>query len=175
MPLIITPEVGIPLPIDTNPEELIEFRQKASAYFATVQELINQGAEVEITDADKSASHGILTKEKLPHPAKLTPGVIVNLEAILTHWDQEVLDSSRRLRNYVTNKLIEESTNEDPKYRIKALELLGKISSVGLFSEKVEVNVTHRTLNDIESELARTMALYMEQQNKTIDVTPSKG
>ena len=172
MPLFITPELGIPLPVNTNPDELIEFRQKAHAYFATVQDLINRGIEVEITKDDKQRSHEIFAKETLPPPAKLTPGVIVNLEAILTHWDQELLDSSRRLRNYVTNKLIEESINEDSRIRLKALELLGKISTVGLFSEKVEVSVTHRSLKDIEGEIAKTLALYVDKP--PIDVTPTK-
>jgi hypothetical protein len=57
MPIVATPEVGIPLPFDTTPEELDDFRDKAHALFETVQELIKQGASVEITDEDKAASH----------------------------------------------------------------------------------------------------------------------
>ena len=97
----------------------------------------------------------------MPPVRNITPGTIVNLEAVLSEWDHEVLNVSHRLRNYVTNKLIEDSTLPDPKYRLKALEMLGRISSVGLFSDKVEVNVTHRTLSDIESELKKTLAIYM--------------
>ena len=84
----------------------------------------------------------------------------INLEAILSEWDEEVLDVSRRLRNYVTNKLIMESVDPDPKQRIKALELLGKTANVGLFAERIDINVTHRTVNDIEAELRRTLELY---------------
>jgi hypothetical protein len=40
------------------------------------------------------------------------------------------------------------------------LELLGKVSSVGLFSERIDVNVTHRTINDIENELKKTLELF---------------
>jgi hypothetical protein len=90
---------------DTTPEELDDFRDKAHALFETVQELIKQGVSVEITDEDKAASHKIVATGKIPSVKNLTPGTIINLEAILTEWDQEVLDVSRRLRNYVTNKL----------------------------------------------------------------------
>ena len=69
----------------------------------------------------------------------------------------------------MTNKLIQDSTLEDPKYRLKALELLGKVSTVGLFSEKIEVNVTHRTLDDIESELEKTMQVYMGYAERVPD------
>ena len=161
MPIIATPEVGIPLPFDTTPEEINDFREKAHAYFETVQELIKQGAQVEITSEDKATSHQIAATGKLPPVKELTPGTIINLEAILTDWDNEVLDVARRLRNYVTNKLIMESVDPDPKQRIKALELLGKVSNVGLFSEKIDITVTHRTVEDIEKELEKTLELYL--------------
>jgi hypothetical protein len=161
MPIIATPEIGIPLPFDTTPEEIEDFREKAHALFETVQELVKQGATVEITDEDKAKSHQIAATGKLPPVREITPGTIINLEAILSEWDQEVLDVNRRLRNYVTNKLITESVDPDPRQRMKALENLGRIGSVGLFSDKIEVNVTHRTIDDIERELAKTLSMYM--------------
>lgn len=163
MPIIATPEIGIPLPFDTTPEEIEDFREKAHALFETVQELIKQGATVQVTEADKAKSHEIMATQKLPPAKELTPGTIINLEAILSEWDQEVLDVHRRLRNYVTNKLLSESIHDDPRQRMKALENLGRIGGVGLFSDKIEVNVTHRTVDDIERELAKTLEMYMGQ------------
>jgi hypothetical protein len=171
MPIIATPEIGIPLPFDTTPEEIEDFREKAHALFETVQELIKQGASVAVTDSDKAKSHEIAATGKLPPAREITPGTIINLEAILTEWDQEVLDVHRRLRNYVTNKLITESVDPDPRQRMKALENLGRIGSVGLFSDKVEINVTHRTVDDIERELAKTLDMYMGQVE---EVKPEK-
>jgi hypothetical protein len=163
MPIVATPEVGIPLPFDTTPEEIDDFREKARAYFGTVEALMKHGLDVEVTQEDKAASHQIMASGKMPPAKNLTPGTILNLEAILNEWDQEVLDVSRRLRNYVTNKLIVESTDPDPRQRMKALENLGKISGVGLFSERIDINVTHRTINDIESDLRKTLELFGAQ------------
>jgi hypothetical protein len=160
MPILATPEVGIPFPFDTTPEEIEDFRTKAHAYFETIQELVKQGADISITAQDKAASHQIMAEGKLPPVKDLTPGTIINLEAILSEWDHEVLDVSRRLRNYITNKLIAESVDPDPRQRMKALENLGKISSVGLFSERIDITVTHRTVEDIEAELVKTLELY---------------
>jgi hypothetical protein len=171
MPIIATPEIGIPLPFDTTPEEIEDFREKAHALFETVQELIKQGAAVEITAEDKAKSHEIMATQKLPPVKDLTPGTIINLEAILSEWDEEVLDVHRRLRNYVTNKLLNESIHDDPRQRMKALENLGRIGGVGLFSDKIEVNVTHRTVDDIERELAKTLEMYMGQAE---EVKPEK-
>jgi hypothetical protein len=179
MPIVVTPEVGIPLPFDTTPQEIEDFRTKAHALFETVQELVLQGAQVEVTQEDKAVSHQIAASGQLPATKTLTPGVIINLEAILQEWDHEVLDVSRRLRNYVTNKFIQESVDPDPRQRMKALENLGRISTVGLFSEKIEINVTHRTVEDIEKELARTLDLYAgdveEVQPTELDQVKSIG
>jgi hypothetical protein len=171
MPIVATPELGIPFPFDTTPEEIEDFRDKAHAYFQTVQELIGRGAQVEITDEDKRQSHQIMADGKMPPARAVTSGTLINLEAILSEWDHEVLDATRKLRNYVTNKLIMESTDPDPKQRMRALENLGKLSNVGLFAERVDVNVTHRTVTDIETELRKTLELY---GGDVVDVTPKE-
>jgi hypothetical protein len=175
MPIIATPEIGIPFPFDTTPEEIESFREKAHAYFQTVEALTKHGLEIDITQQDKMESHQIMASKKLPLAKDLTSGTILNLEAILTEWDQEVLDVNRRLRNYITNKLITESVDPDPKQRMRALENLGRISAVGLFSEKIDVTVTHRTVNDIESELRKTLALYGVVDVEAKDVPKSIG
>ena len=46
-----------------------------------------------------------------------------------------------------------ESENPDPRIRMRALELLGKISDVGLFSEKSEVTITHQSTDDLREKL----------------------
>ena len=53
----------------------------------------------------------------------------------------------------MTNKLIDETENPDPRVRIRALELLGKISDVGLFAEKSEVTITHQSTDDLRARL----------------------
>jgi hypothetical protein len=168
MPLVITPEVGIPLPVDTDPEELDDFRAKARVLFDTLDALADKGLKVDVTDGDRDEAQRTFLSEKLD-PKKVTPGTIVHLNSILNEWDQEVLDVGRRLRNYVTNKLIIESVDPDPRIRLKALESLGKLSNVGLFSDRIDVTVTHRTISDIESDLKRTLELY---GGEIIDVTP---
>lgn len=171
MPIVATPEVGIPLPFDTNPEEVDDFREKAHAMFKTVEELTKNGLEVAVEEADRQEARLAFAASKAPAPKTVTPGTIVHLESILNEWDQEVLDVGRRLRNYVVNKFIAESTDPDPRIRIKALENLGRLSNVGLFSERIDITVTHRTINDIEADLKKTLELFT---GEVIDVTPKE-
>jgi len=65
------------------------------------------------------------------------------------------------MRSYVTNKLLLETIDEDARIRIKALELLGKVTSVGLFSENLNVEVKHRKIEDIDSELNVLLEKYL--------------
>ena len=160
MPVVATPELGIPFPFDTTPEELNDFRAKAEALLNTVEELESHGLQVEVTDSDRLESHMAVSTGVLPAAKDVTPGTIKHVNAILSEFDREVLDVHRRLRNYVTNKLVIDSANNDPRTRLKALEMLGKISGVGLFSERIDVNITQRTVKDIETELRKTLELY---------------
>jgi hypothetical protein len=65
----------------------------------------------------------------------------------------------------VVNKLIVETENPDARIRVKALELLGKVSDVGLFTEKQEITITHQTSDDLRDRLRRKL-------QKMVDVTP---
>lgn len=170
MPIVITPELGIPLPVDTTAEEVADFRSRARAWFKTVSVLQKAGMPVEVTEQDRVSARAAVVAGSAP--ANPTSGTVVQLEAILSEWDEEILDVGRRLRSYVTNKLIIESTDPDPQVRLKALAHLGKLSNVGLFSERVDISVTHRTLSDIETDLRRTLEMY---GGNVVDVVPVKN
>lgn len=68
----------------------------------------------------------------------------------------------------VTNKLVQETENPDPRIRLRAMELLGKITDVGLFTDKSEVTVTHQTSEDLREQLKGKL-------RKLRDVTPKNG
>ena len=160
MPLVITPEVGIPLPFDVTPEEVVEFRDRAKAACATILELIEAGAQVpEPTEEDSFQAHALFAAERPIKVSKTPPAVILKLEALLTTYDHEFLDAQRRITNFVTNRLLEETEHEDAGKRLKALELLGK--KVGMFSDRLEVTVKQKPVEDIEAELTRLLERYM--------------
>ena len=82
-----------------------------------------------------------------------------------------MVESSIQLRHLVTNKLIIESENPDARTRMRALELLGKISDVGLFAEKSEVTITHQTTDDIKERLRGKLAKLVNPELEVEDVT----
>jgi len=86
----------------------------------------------------------------------------VKLATILSEYDKQIIADTAQLRTYITNRLLEESKCGDTKHEIRALELLGKISDVGLFSDKTEINITHTTdslQHAIKDKIGRLMGM----------------
>jgi hypothetical protein len=54
-----------------------------------------------------------------------------------------------------------ETIDEDARIRLKALEMLGKVGSVGLFTERIEVDVKHRNIEDVDAELSTILEKYL--------------
>jgi hypothetical protein len=102
------------------------------------------------------------------HPSRLgamPPAAVMLTAEILQQFGHEIVKDSIQVRHLVMNKLVQETENPDPRIRIRALELLGKITDVGLFTDRSEVTVTHQTADDLRARLR-------EKLGKLKNVTP---
>jgi hypothetical protein len=81
------------------------------------------------------------------------PASLQNIRTYLDEYGRAVVNHAIEIRHAVTNRLIEESQNPDPRIRIRALELLGKVSDVGLFTDRTEVTITHQTTDELRLKL----------------------
>jgi hypothetical protein len=73
-------------------------------------------------------------------------------------------------RNFITNKLIKLADNGDPKIELKALELLGKHSDIGLFTERSEITVHHTTSQSLENSIKERVKRLLNTD--VSDITP---
>lgn len=108
------------------------------------------------------------TRTAISAITKKTPGALLLTEKILNDYGHKIVQEAAQVRHMVVNKLIQETENPDARIRVKALELLGKVSDVGLFSEKQEITITHQTSDDLRARLRQKL-------EKLIDVTPDEG
>lgn len=166
MAISVEPEVGVPVPEGATYDDLKEYVEAAAN---TAADLSEHGLEVEpnaedkdvaakITGAYASDPENARKKITLKRAAQLTPASLIATNSILQEFGQLVAENAAQIRHMVTNKLILETDNPDPRVRIRALELLGKISDVGLFSEKSEVTVTHQSTDDLRLKLRSKLA-----------------
>jgi hypothetical protein len=89
---------------------------------------------------------------------------------MLTAYDWEFVNQAKQLRGYAVAKLLEECENPNSNIRLKALGLLGKVTEVGLFTDKIEVKKTDLTEEEIDRKLKEKLAVFMN----ITDATPSE-
>jgi hypothetical protein len=105
------------------------------------------------------------------NPASLYEGsVALKLGALLNEYDNRIVLDATQARTYIMNKLLEISDCGDDKTELRALELFGKMSDVGAFTEKSEVTITHRSSGDIKQVLQEKISRLLGSDVE--DVTP---
>ena len=163
MAISIIPEINKPLPDDFESEEPTTFNEKVKVAAATAKFLVDAGAEIPVSTAEKKEAAEIFkdfTNPDITPPlnaatnrALNVPATVQHLYTMLSDYDHQVVEEAVQLRRFVTNKLIEDAGLSDPRHRLKALELLGKISDVGLFAEKTEITVKNLSQTDLEAQI----------------------
>lgn len=178
MTMQLEPEIGVPM---DDGVRTMDLTARARAATNTIEHLSRHGLHVEPNKEDEDVAARLAmayaedpekTSKKVTHAraAKLTPPSLVLVDSILQNFGHNIAESAVQIRHLVTNKLIEETENPDPRVRIRALELLGKISDVGLFSEKTEITITHQTTDDIKERLrAKLTKLVNPEQEQNQD------
>mgnify|MGYP000113704333 FL=1 len=182
------PEADVPL----QDEEETGYMSMLEAAANTAQLLAGAGLEFDTTDDDLDdaaatvrqaarAPQVLQTKVAQNSLTKKTPAALLLTASILKDYGHKVVEEASQVRHMVVNKLIQETDNPDPRIRIKALELLGKVSDVGLFTEKQEITVTHQTTGDLRARLRQKLEKLValpeaEEAEYTdyVDVTPEE-
>jgi len=166
MAIHIEPELKVPM---RDAPKMGDLAVKAAAAAKTAEYLHANGLEIKANNGDKDTAAALavayaenpdkVSKAATPkRVANLTPATLLMTDRILKDFGHSVVKSAVQVRYLVTNKLIEETENPDPRIRIRALELLGKISDVGLFAEKSEVTITHQTTGDLKDKLREKLS-----------------
>ena len=74
------------------------------------------------------------------------------------------------IRNYLVNRLLVESQDADTKYRLRALELLGKLQYVGAFNANIGLTSEGQaTAKDMEAQLREKLSGLMKLEVPAID------
>ena len=108
-----------------------------------------------ITTGDTPANvHHALTTMK-------TPAAVQRLVGMLTAYDWEFVEQAKELRGYTVAKLLEETENPNANIRLKALQLLGKVTEVGLFTEKIEVKQAPASDAELDARIKEKLGKFM--------------
>ena len=106
------------------------------------------------TPLDSHAQKNAVAKIEVPQAVK-------HLVGMLTAYDWSFVDQAKELRGYAVAQLVEETKHPDAKVRLKALELLGKVTEVALFTDRVQVTKIEMTDEELEEQIRSRMERYM--------------
>lgn len=166
------PELGIEITPDMA---YVDLRERAEAACRSMELLQDHGLEVPPETSEDKEIAGALTSAYAANPqatsqkannvntSALMPASLQNIRTYLDEYGRAVVNHAVEIRHAVTNRLIEESINPDPRIRIRALELLGKISDVGLFTDRTEITITHQTTDELRLKLRAKLQRLIAQ------------
>jgi hypothetical protein len=155
MPVVkAQPTDEYPIPYDTSDEELDTFADKLASVCNTAELLEELGAPVETTRGSLREEADLIDKaidQQNITPLKSSLPAALGAAAFLKAYGQSRALDVDQVRAALTNKLLELADCGEIKYELKAIELLGKHSDIGLFTERSEVTVNYNNPDSLEA------------------------
>ena len=102
-----------------------------------------------------------------------TPPAVRHLTGMLTAYDWEFVEQAKELRGYAVSQILEETKHPDAKIRLKALDMLGRVTEVALFTDRVEVKKADLSDAELEAKIKDKINRFM-QVTDVIDVVESQ-
>jgi len=170
MPIEPTRDRKIPFNIDKEPEPSLLEQLAVAGNTAALQAALGAPIEMSLDDAKRAKNliKEVVKDGKTKHLTEF-PVALGALEFIRSYSKQLAMDAAQ-IRVAVTNKLLEIANCGDTKYELRALELLGKHSDVGLFTERSEITINHRTPEALEEAIKERVKRLLHTD--IIDITP---
>ena len=153
MPVVkVEPTKEHSVPYDTTAQKTATLLDEIAVAGNTAELLVDLGAPLNVSEKDavkeKELLNAVATAKK---PSNLkTPSTAFAAAAFLRTYGQQLAMDAAEARAAITNKLMEIANCGDARYELKALELLGKHSDIGIFTERSEITVNYKDPDDLE-------------------------
>lgn len=102
---------------------------------------------------DPNAKDKLLTLEM--------PEEVKSVVSMVTAYQWKFVEQANELRSMAVTKIAKETDHPDARIRLKALELLGKVTEVALFTDRVEVKKTEISDEDLDAQIKKKLEKYM--------------
>lgn len=183
----IEPTKDHPVPYDTTAEKTETLLDEMAVAGNTAELQVELGAPLDLSEKDAAKEKELLAavaKAKKSSNLK-EPNTAFAAAAFLRSYGQQLAMDAAQARAAITNKLMEIANCGDPRYELKALELLGKHSDIGVFTERSEITVNYKDPEDLEKAIKDRVKRLLnatvvetvplsQQVDKTLGVAESK-
>lgn len=160
------------IPYDIADEKLATFKDELTVTANTVDLLEGLGMQVEATPDDVEKTKKLVTAAIAGQKASTLqqPTAAFAAREFLKAYGNQLALDVHEVRSAMTAKLMEIANCGDPKFELRALELLGKHSDIGLFTERSEITVNYKTSSDLENAIKERVKRLLNAD--VVDVTP---
>lgn len=168
----IEPTKDVPIPYDTSDETAPTLIEAMAVAGNTAELQLELGAPLELDDS--RAAKAVQKLEEVIKTHRRAPlsnqSVALTAAAFLREYASALALDVAAARSAITYKLMEIANCGDPKHELRALELLGKHSDIGLFTERSEITITHKDPNSLEEAIKDRVKRILNAE--VIDMMP---
>ena len=171
----IEPTKDHPVPYDLTEEKPATLLEEMAVAGNTAELQESLGATLDVSEGDMEKEKELLRAvAEAKKPTNLTNQTTAFAAAafLRTYGAQLAMDAVQA-RSAITNKLMEIADCGDPRYELKALELLGKHSDIGIFTERSEITINYKSPEELEKAIKDRVKNLLNAT--VVDVTPLGG
>jgi len=162
-PEVVNPDEFIPLE-DLSPAQTLSAQNKTSNWLKELtsedDEILDQAKQEKTVAAfnalvanDPSAKKRLLELD-IPEEIKSAVGMI-------TAYQWQFVGQAEEIRSMSVAKIVKETDHPDARIRLKALELLGKVTEVALFTDRVQIKNEEISDEQLDAKLKEKLGKYM--------------
>ena len=80
---------------------------------------------------------------------------------MVTAYQWKFVEQAEELRSMSVAKIVNETEHPDARIRLKALELLGKVTEVALFTDRIAIKSEEVTDEELDKRIKEKLGRYM--------------
>lgn len=168
----VKPSKQHPVPFDLADEKPASFTEALETAGSTAELLEMLGAPLEVDpltfDREKALIDAAIKDRQTGPLTNFTTALAAT--HFIKQYGQILAFDAMEVRAAVTNKLMELANCGEPKWELRALELLGKHSDISLFTQRSEININYSDPAALEKAIKERVKRLLNAE--TIDATP---
>lgn len=173
MPVVkIEPTDTHPMPYSLEGEEPETYLDQVKVAANTADLLEQLGAPLEIDPSTLHKEKALIDaalKAKDPAPLRRLPTALA-ASSFIREYGHNLAHDVMEVRAALTNKLLEIANCGEIKHELRAIELLGKHSDIGLFTDRSEITINYKNPEDLEKAIKERVKRLLNAD--VIDATP---
>lgn len=156
-----------------TPEQVLDAQIETAKWLEELGATSDEAIVDQIQEDNARRAFAVLTQDQDAQAKKTalvkvtTPEAVKHLVGMLTAYDWHFVEQAKEIRGYAVAQLVEETKHPDAKIRLRALELLGKVTEIALFTDRVEVKKTDLSDSELDSRIKEKL----ERMAKIVDIT----